>query len=97
MTGPVEGLEYHIAKNRLETLVNGIFAIAMTLLVLGINPPKLDASLAQSVLPGMIENLIPQVFFFIFAFLVLALFWLGHHRQFHFDIASTRPFCGSTS
>jgi uncharacterized membrane protein len=31
MTGPVEGLEYHIAKNRLETLVNGIFAIAMTL------------------------------------------------------------------
>ena len=40
MTGRFEGPEYHISKNRLETLVDGIFAIAMTLLVLGINPPR---------------------------------------------------------
>lgn len=84
MTGRVEGLEYHISKNRLETLVDGIFAIAMTLLVLGISPPRPQETLASAVLPGMIESLIPQVFLFIVAFLVLALFWLGHHRQFHF-------------
>jgi uncharacterized membrane protein len=84
MTGRVEGLEYHIAKNRLETLVDGIFAIAMTLLVLGIAPPKPEVSLAPAVLPDMIFDLVPQVFLFIVAFLVLALFWLGHHRQFHF-------------
>jgi uncharacterized membrane protein len=84
MTERAEGPEYHISKNRLETLVDGIFAIAMTLLVLGISPPRPQDSLAQSVLPGMIESLIPQVFLFIVAFLVLALFWLGHHRQFHY-------------
>jgi uncharacterized membrane protein len=84
MTGRVDGLEYHISKNRLETLVDGIFAIAMTLLVLGINPPRPQDALAKAVLPGMIESLVPQVFLFIVAFLVLALFWLGHHRQFHF-------------
>ena len=84
MTGRLEGLEYHISKNRLETLVDGIFAIAMTLLVLGINPPKPQPDLAPAVLPGMIYDLIPQVFLFVVAFLVLALFWLGHHRQFHF-------------
>ena len=56
----------------------------MTLLVLGISPPRPQDSLAQSVLPGMIESLVPQVFLFIVAFLVRALFWLGHHRQFHF-------------
>jgi uncharacterized membrane protein len=84
MTGQVEGLEYHIAKNRLETLVDGIFAIAMTLLVLGINLPKPQVALAPAVLPGLIYSLVPQVFLFIVAFLVLALFWLGHHRQFHF-------------
>jgi uncharacterized membrane protein len=84
MTGQAEGLEYHIAKNRLETLVDGIFAIAMTLLVLGISPPKPEESVATAVLPVMIENLIPQIFLFVVAFLVLALFWLGHHRQFHF-------------
>jgi len=84
MTGRFEGPEYHISKTRLETLVDGIFAIAMTLLVLGINPPRPEDSLAQSVLPGMIEGLVPQVFLFIVSFLVLALFWMGHHRQFHF-------------
>jgi uncharacterized membrane protein len=84
MTGHTVIHEYHISKTRLETLVDGIFAIAMTLLVLGIAPPRPQDSLAEAVLPGMIENLVPQVFLFIVAFLVLALFWLGHHRQFHF-------------
>ena len=84
MTGIAPGHEYHISKNRLETLVDGIFAFAMTLLVLGINPPRPEVSLATAVLPSMIERLVPQVLLFILAFLILALFWLGHHRQFHF-------------
>lgn len=84
MTGQTEDREYHISKNRLETLVDGIFAFAMTLLVLGINPPRPEDSQATAVLPSMIESLIPEIFLFILAFLVLALFWLGHHRQFHF-------------
>lgn len=83
VTGQTEGREYHISKNRLETLVDGIFAIAMTLLVLGISPPQPQESVATAVLPGMLESLVPQVFLFIVAFLVLAIFWLGHHRQFH--------------
>jgi uncharacterized membrane protein len=76
--------EYHIAKNRLETLIDGIFAIAMTLLVLTIALPKPSSEQAQVVLPGLIFKLFPQVFLCIIAFLVLAVFWLGHHRQFHF-------------
>jgi uncharacterized membrane protein len=84
MTGQAVGGEYHISKNRLETLVDGIFAIAMTLLVLGISPPKPQGPLAPTVLPDMFFALIPQVFLYVVAFLVLALFWLGHHRQFHF-------------
>jgi uncharacterized membrane protein len=84
MSGQILGLEYYIAKNRLETLIDGIFAIAMTLLVLGIGPPKPPEALAPAVLPGMIFDLVPQVFVFIVAFLVLAYFWLGHHRQFYF-------------
>jgi uncharacterized membrane protein len=84
MKGETEEPEYHISKSRLETLVDGIFAFAMTLLVLGINLTKPTDSLAPAVLTGLIEGLIPQVFTFIIAFLVLALFWLAHHRQFHF-------------
>ena len=77
-------MEYHISKNRLETLVDGIFAFAMTLLVLGITPPKPDISEAPAVLTSQIFNLIPEFFLFIIAFLILSSFWLGHHRHFHF-------------
>jgi uncharacterized membrane protein len=79
-----EGMEYHISKTRLETMVDGIFAIAMTLLVLGINPPKPAESQAQAMLPGMVFDLFPEVFIFIVAFLILASFWLNHHRHFYF-------------
>jgi len=65
-------------------MVDGIFAIAMTLLVLGITPPKPAESQAQTTLPGMVFNLIPEIFIFIIAFLILASFWLNHHRHFHF-------------
>jgi len=84
MSGLTERMYYHISKNRLETMVDGIFAIAMTILVLSINPPKPDISQAQEVLPGQIFDLIPEIFIFIIAFLILAGFWLDHHRQFHF-------------
>jgi uncharacterized membrane protein len=76
--------EYHIAKNRLETLVDGIFAIAMTLLVLTITPPRPPLAEAAALLPGMILQLVPQILSFAIAFLVLGIFWLEHHRQFHF-------------
>jgi uncharacterized membrane protein len=84
MIGLSERREYHLSKNRLETMVDGIFAIAMTILVLGIAPPKPDISQAQAVLPGQILHLFPEIFIFVIAFLILAGFWLDHHRQFHF-------------
>ncbi len=84
MSGMDERMNHHISKNRLETLVDGIFAIAMTILVLGITPPKPDKSLAQVELTSQIIGLFPEFFIFLVSFLILAGFWLGHHRQFHF-------------
>jgi uncharacterized membrane protein len=77
-------MNYYISKNRLETMVDGIFAIAMTILVLGITPPKPEISRAHAVIQGQIIGIIPEIFIFIVAFLILAGFWLDHHRQFHF-------------
>ena len=65
-------------------MVDGIFAIAMTILILGINPPRPAESQAQAMLPGLVFDLVPQVFIFIVAFLILASFWVDHHRHFHF-------------
>jgi uncharacterized membrane protein len=74
---------HRISKERLVTMVDTIFAFAMTLLVLGIVMPKLAVNQAAAELPGYIEQLFPQFVLFIFAFLVLAHFWIEHHRQFH--------------
>jgi uncharacterized membrane protein len=68
MSGLRERMEYHISKNRLESLVDGIFAIAMTLLVLGISPPKPDRSQAQAVLPGQIFDLFRNSFYLLSLF-----------------------------
>jgi uncharacterized membrane protein len=84
MSGLGERTEYHISKNRLETMVDGIFAIAMTILVLGISPPKPDISQAPALLTGQIMDLLPEILLFIISFLILAGFWLSHHRQFYF-------------
>jgi uncharacterized membrane protein len=75
---------YHISKERLETMVDAIFAFAMTLLVLGIETPSISAGQATSELPVYIAHLVPQIILFVTAFLVLALFWLEHHRQFYY-------------
>ena len=53
-------------------MVDGIFAIAMTILVLGITPPKPDISQAQAVLAGQIVGILPEIFIFIVSFLILA-------------------------
>jgi uncharacterized membrane protein len=84
----VSGLEtsdqYHLSKNRLETLFDAIFAFAMTLLVTGFVIEPISESDAPVLLPAYIASMGPQFFLFLIAFFVLASFWLVHHRQFHF-------------
>ncbi len=71
-----------VSAHRIEALTDGIFAFAMTLLVLSINIP-----LSTSALAGMSvsETLMGQSDRFInyaMSFLLLAIFWVSHHRVF---------------
>ena len=75
--------EYRLSKARLEALVDGIFAFAMTLLVTGLVIPEIAKPDAAAVLPGKIAAMRPEFFSFIIAFFVLASFWQIHHRHFH--------------
>ena len=84
MSGFEQDNPHRISKGRLETMVDTIFAFAMTLLVLGMVMPQFSASQAAAELPAYLEKLLPQFILFIIAFLVLALFWIEHHRQFHY-------------
>lgn len=78
-----EDTEYYMPTKRLETLVDGIFAIAMTLLVLGLAVPQLNGSLSNTIILNSYYNLIPNFFAMILSFFLLAVFWIGHHRIFN--------------
>lgn len=73
-----------ISKNRLEALVDGVFAFAMTLLVVSLSVPDIPKADAAVQLPAHIATMFPEFLSFIIAFLILAGFWIVHHRQFHY-------------
>jgi uncharacterized membrane protein len=67
---------------RLETLTDGLFAIVMTLLILNLSVSNLlNLELTQS-----LQMMISLLFQFIFTFLVLAVYWIIHHRMFNYII-----------
>ena len=66
--------------SRIEALTDGIFAIAMTLLVLNLALPQAGNADLVNLLRGQTGIFVNYAM----SFVILALFWMGHHRQFHF-------------
>jgi len=73
-----------ISTSRLETLTDGIFAIAMTLLVLEIHVPELLEVTSSGELFNQVGHLWSIIGSFIVSFLVLGMFWVSHHIEFHY-------------
>jgi uncharacterized membrane protein len=68
-------------KNRIEALTDGIFAITLTLLVLGVEVPTAPEPAVSA--NQLLVNLFPDFFEYILAFIVLAVIWVFHHQQYH--------------
>jgi uncharacterized membrane protein len=67
-------------KSRLEALTDGIFAFALTVLVLNIEVPDgLPALLTGNPVQDLIISLVPDFVHYFMAFVVLAGFWFTHH------------------
>lgn len=74
----------HLTKGRLEALSDGIFAFAMTLLVIGIAvPDKSDVIQSNAYALQTLVSLYSAFFHYVLAFLILGAFWLSQHQQFH--------------
>ncbi len=69
--------------DRLETLTDGIFAIAMTLLVLALVVPDISGTLSNDAVINALKDLLPNLYTLILSFVLLAVFWSNHHRSFH--------------
>ena len=70
------------SKSRVEALADGIFAVAMTLLVIDLKLPARADIHSQGGLIVAVLVLIPKFISWIISFFVLAIFWFSHHRQF---------------
>jgi uncharacterized membrane protein len=71
-------------KSRIAALVDGIFAVAMTLLVLDLKLPEgLKMSSDAEVWRQLLE-LTGRFSTYTLSFIVLGTFWIGHHSLFHF-------------
>jgi TMEM175 potassium channel family protein len=72
------------SKGRVEALTDGIFAIAMTLLVLELKIPAMPKNTPTEEILGHLREEIPAFFSFFFSFMYCGLLWVLHHMAMHF-------------
>lgn len=66
---------------RLEAFSDGVFAFAITLLVLGLHDPTQGSSVG--LLTGLIQEW-PMFFAFFTSFITVLIMWVNHHNMFNF-------------
>jgi uncharacterized membrane protein len=76
--------EGFLPLHRIEALTDGIFAVAMTLLVIELKLPDHGTVHSADELAAALAALVPKAISWALSFFVLALFWIGHHRVFAF-------------
>lgn len=82
-----------VNKHRLEMLFDGIFAIAMTILILEVKAPEVHGSMSNHALLEAISESIPTMLSYLLSFLVLGNLWHSHNQQYkHFQHISGAMF-----
>ena len=71
-----------ISKSRLETLIDGVFAIAMTILVLDLKIPELTNRVSTAELARELARQTPTFLSYFLSFVVLGGFWYRHNQQY---------------
>ena len=69
------------SKERLAALSDGVFAFAMTVLVLDLRPPALASIHSEGQLINALLVLAPRLVPFVMSFMTLGIFWVGQQTQ----------------
>ena len=72
-----------IGQQRIEALSDGLYAIALTLLVLELKLPSLGHGATNADLLHALRELMPKVLTWFLSFWVMAVLWLSHVRVYH--------------
>lgn len=67
-------------NNRLEAFSDGVFAIAITLLVIDIKVPPIESIHSVNEVWKSLEHLWPSFFAFSLSFTIILISWIGHHN-----------------
>jgi uncharacterized membrane protein len=81
-----------IGKTRIETLADGVFAIAMTLLILDVRVPTVDPEQDAVAFARNLWHLWPRFLAFAVSFLIAGVFWVGHNAIMSYIVRSDRVF-----
>jgi TMEM175 potassium channel family protein len=83
---PAPGLN----TNRIEAFSDGVFAVAITLLVLNLQVPEVAASVVSRELVAKLLELWPKLLIYVLSFVIVGIYWVAHHNSFHYIQRSDR-------
>ncbi|MBI3676908.1 MAG: DUF1211 domain-containing protein [Proteobacteria bacterium] len=78
--------------DRLAALSDGVFAVAMTLLVLDLRTPAAAAIHSEGQLWAAIQHIAPKLLTYLMSFLTLGIFWVGQQTHHSFLSRSDRAY-----
>lgn len=70
--------------DRMLAFSDGVFGVAITLLVIDVQLPSLPKGHSDAALLQILLTMGPKLFVFAFTFTVVGISWLGHHRIFSY-------------
>lgn len=73
-----------LGLNRIIFFSDAVFAIAITLLVVNFKPPKHSGQLPVMPLSHYLVSQLPQYQSYVISFLVIGVYWIGHHHYFRY-------------
>jgi len=80
------------SNTRLETFCDGVFAIALTLLIIDVKIPASQEISTTRDLWLALRHLGPSIFAFVLSFGIIFITWVNHHRFFRLVNKSSGPF-----
>ena len=66
-------------NSRLEAFCDGVFAIAITLLIIEIKAPSSEEISTTNELWMALKHLLPSIFTFLLSFAIIFITWVNHH------------------
>jgi uncharacterized membrane protein len=73
-----------LSISRIEAFADGVFAIVITLLILDIRVPQVQGEPVGPQLLHELINMWPKYLAYAMSFIIVGVYWVGHHAQFRF-------------